>query len=36
MVPLWKETGKKDTKLISSLENIENRVYDEIEVKFLK
>ena len=30
MVPLWKETGKKNTKLISSLENIENKIYDEI------
>ena len=36
MVPLWKETGKKDSKLISSLENIENKVYEEIEEKFLK
>ena len=36
MVPLWKETGKKDSKLISSLENIENKVYDEIEDKLLK
>ena len=36
MVPLWKETGKKDSKLISSLENIENKVYEEIEDKFLK
>lgn len=36
MVPLWKETGKNDSKLISSLENIENKVYDEIEDKLLK
>ena len=36
MVPLWKETGKKNTKLISSLENIENKIYDEIEDKILK
>ena len=36
MVPLWKETGKKDSKLISSLENIEIKVYDEIEDKLLK
>ena len=36
MVPLWKETGKNDSKLISSLENIENKVYEEIEDKFLK
>ena len=36
MVPVWKETGKKDTKLISSLENIENKIYDEIEDKLLK
>ena len=36
MVPLWKETGKNNSKLISSLENIENKVYEEIEDKFLK
>ena len=36
MVPIWKETGKKDTKLVSSLENIENKIYDEIEDKLLK
>jgi len=36
MVPLWKETGKKESKLISSLEIIENKVYDEIEEKLLK
>ena len=36
MVPVWKETGKKDTKLVSSLENIENKIYDEIEDKLLK
>ena len=36
MVPVWKETGKKDTKLISSLENIENKIYNEIEDKLLK
>ena len=36
MVPLWKETGKKESKLISSLETIENKVYDEIEEKLLK
>ena len=36
MVPLWKETVKKESKLISSLETIENKVYDEIEEKLLK
>ena len=36
MVPLWKETAKKESKLISSLETIENKVYDEIEGKLLK
>jgi len=36
MVPVWKETGKKDTKLVSSLENFENKIYDEIEHKLLK
>ena len=36
MVPVWKETGKKDTKLVSSLENFENKIYDEIEDKLLK
>ena len=36
MVPIWKETGKKNTKLISSLENVENKIYDEIEDKILK
>jgi len=36
MVPLWKETGKKESKLISSLETIEIKVYDQIEEKLIK
>ena len=36
MVPLWREDSKKNTKLISKLEGIENKIYDEIENRFIK
>ena len=36
MVPVWQERTKKNTKLVSSLENIENKIYDEIEDRFVK
>ena len=36
MVPVWREDSKKKTKLISRLEGIENKVYDEIEDRFIK
>ena len=36
MVPVWQERTKKNTKLVSSLENIENNIYDEIEERFVK
>ena len=36
MVPVWQERTKKNTKLVSSLENIENKIYDEIEERFVK
>tara|TARA_B100002052_G_scaffold268145_1_gene266562 strand:+ start:734 stop:1300 length:567 start_codon:yes stop_codon:yes gene_type:complete len=36
MVPLWREDSKKNTKLISKLEGIENKIYDEIEDRFIK
>ena len=36
MVPLWKETDKKESKLISSLATIEIKVYDQIEEKLIK
>ena len=36
MVPLWQESKKNDSGIIASLENIENKVYDQIEDKFIK
>ena len=36
MVPVWREDSKKNTKLISTLEGIENKIYDEIEDRFIK
>ena len=36
MVPIWKETEKNNSELISKLEGIENKVYEKIEVKFIK
>ena len=36
MVPVWQERSKKNTKLVSSLENIENKIYDKIEDRFVK
>jgi cytochrome b561 len=35
MVPVWREEKKKDTKLISALEGIENKIYDEIEDRLI-
>ena len=36
MVPVWRENSKKNSKLISKLEGIENKIYDEIEDRFIK
>ena len=36
MVPVWQESKKNDSRIIVSLETIENKVYDQIEDKFLK
>ena len=36
MVPLWQESKKNDSRIIVSLETIENKVYDQIEDKFIK
>ena len=36
MVPLWREEKKKNTKLISMLEGIENKIYDEVEDRLIK
>ena len=36
MVPLWKETSKRDSSLIAKLENVENKFYDEIDDRFIK
>ena len=36
MVPVWREDSKKNSKLISKLEGIENKIYDEIEDRFIK
>ena len=35
MVPIWKETGKKDSNLIVKLEEIEKKVYEKVEDKFI-
>ena len=36
MVPVWKETGKRDSSLIAKLENVENKFYDEIDDRLIK
>ena len=36
MVPVWREEKKKNTKLISTLESIENKIYDEVEDRLIK
>ena len=36
MVPVWREDSKKNTKLVSRLEVLENKIYDEIEDRFIK
>ena len=36
MVPIWREEKKKNTKLISTLEGIENKIYDEVEDRLIK
>ena len=35
MVPLWKETEKNDSNLIIKLEEIEKKVYEKVEDKFI-
>ena len=35
MVPIWKETGKKDSNIIVKLEAIEKKVYEKVEDKFI-
>ena len=36
MVPVWKETGKRSSSLISKLEEVENKFYDEIDDRLIK
>ena len=36
MVPVWREDSKRNNNLISTLEDIENKIYDEIEERFIK
>jgi hypothetical protein len=36
MVPVWKETGKRSSSLISKLEEVENKFYDEIDNRIIK
>ena len=36
MVPVWRENSKRSSKLITTFEGIENKVYDEIEERFIK
>ena len=36
MVPVWKETGKNNSKIITKLEVMENKVYEKVEGKFVK
>ena len=33
---VWKETGKRDSSLITKLENVENKFYDEIDDRLIK
>jgi hypothetical protein len=35
MVPIWQESKKNETKLVSTLETIEHKLYDQIEKKLL-
>ena len=35
MVPIWKETGKNDSNLIIKLEEIEKKLYEKVEDKFI-
>tara|TARA_B100000579_G_scaffold362132_1_gene320101 strand:+ start:354 stop:917 length:564 start_codon:yes stop_codon:yes gene_type:complete len=36
MVPIWKETEKNNSNLISKLEDIENKVYEKVEDRFIR
>jgi hypothetical protein len=36
MVPIWQENKKNESKIVSTLETIENKVYDQIEDKLIK
>ena len=36
MVPIWQESKKNESKIVSSLESIENKVYDQIEERLIK
>ena len=35
MVPIWKETGKNDSNLIIKIEEIEKKLYEKVEDKFI-
>ena len=36
MVPIWQESNKNESKIVSTLETIENKVYDQIENRLIK
>ena len=36
MVPIWQEGKRNESKIVSTLETIEHKVYDQIEERFLK
>ena len=36
MVPIWQESKKNESKIISTLETFENKVYDQIEERLIK
>ena len=36
MVPIWQESKKNESKIVSTLETIENKVYDQIEERLIK
>ena len=36
MVPVWQESKKNESKIVSTLETIENKVYDQIEDRLIK
>ena len=36
MVPIWQEGKRNESKIVSTLETIEHKVYDQIEERLLR